>query len=176
MRTIQKYLANTKWAGPLRDLLVRLFVDYLGVALNAGSGVTITQDPDTGEFEFVASGGGSSVIGASFDGQGAPIAVDTYCDIYVPFACTVTGVAMLADQTGSIVVDVWKDTYANYPPTNADTICAAAPPTISSATKSLDTTLTGWTTAIAAGTTLRFNVESCSLIERLALVLTITKS
>jgi hypothetical protein len=71
---------------------------------------------------------------------------------------------------------VWADTYGNYPPTNADTICAAAPPTIAAANKSIDTTLTGWTTALAAGTTLRFNVESVSLIERLALILTVTKA
>ena len=53
--------------------------------------------------------------------------------------------------SGSIVIDVWKDTYANFPPTVADTITASAKPTLSSATKSDDTTLTGWTTAVTAG-------------------------
>ena len=36
-------------------------------------------------------------------------------DIEVPFACTLNQVTLLADTTGSIVVDIWKDTYANYP-------------------------------------------------------------
>jgi hypothetical protein len=174
---LQKYLDAQAFSGKARLAIERMFTAFLGEILTAGSGVTVTYDDETGEFEFgAAGGGGSSVIGASFDGQGAPIAVDTYCDIYVPFDCTITGVVMLAEQVGAIVVDVWADTYGNYPPTNADSICAAAPPTIAAANKSTDTTLTGWTTAVAAGTTLRFNVESVSLIERLALALTVTKT
>lgn len=95
-------------------------------------------------------------------------------DISVPVGCTITKVRMLADQSGSIVVDIWKDTYANYPPTVADTITASAKPTISAATKSEDSTLTGWTTSITAGDTLRFNVDSVATITRLALSLEVT--
>jgi hypothetical protein len=83
---------------------------------------------------------------------------------------------MLADQSGSIVVDIWKDTYANYPPTVADTITAAAKPTISATTKSQNATLTGWTTAITAGDTLRFNVDSITTCTRVLISLKITKS
>ena len=32
--------------------------------------------------------------------------------------------------SGSIVIDVWKDTYANFPPIVADTITASAKPTL----------------------------------------------
>ena len=49
-------------------------------------------------------------------------------------------------------------------------------PTISSATNSQDTTLTGWTTSISAGDTLRFNINSASTVTRLNLVLTVTVS
>ena len=83
---------------------------------------------------------------------------------------------MLADQSGSAVVDIWKDTYASYPPTGADSITASAKPTISAATKSEDATLTGWATSISAGDTLRFNVDSASTITRLTLILTVTKT
>jgi hypothetical protein len=175
MRHVQKYLANAAWAGRLRDLLARMFTDLLQEILVSGSGVGVAYDEATGEFTF-SGAGGTAVIGASFDGGGAPIEVDTFCDIRVPFNCTITAVHLLADQVGSIVVDVWKDTYANFPPTNADSITAAAPPTLSSANRSADTTLTGWTTTITAGDVLRFNVESVSLIERLAVELTINKT
>jgi hypothetical protein len=96
-------------------------------------------------------------------------------DLQIPFACTITAVRALADQSGSIVVDIWKDTYANFPPTDADSITASAPVTISTATKSEDTTLSGWTTSIAAGDILRFNVDSVSSIERVTIVLTVTR-
>lgn len=107
------------------------------------------------------------------NGGGSAITTGIKGDLEIPFACTITGVTLLADQTGSIVVDIWKDTYANYPADNADSITSAAPPTISSATKSQDTTLTGWTTSIAAGDILRFNVDSASSITRLTLSLTV---
>jgi hypothetical protein len=83
---------------------------------------------------------------------------------------------MVADQSGSIVVDIWKDMYANYPPIDADSITASAPPTITAATKSQDSTLTGWTKAIAAGSILRFNVDSCATIERCTLALKANKT
>jgi hypothetical protein len=107
-------------------------------------------------------------------GGGSAITTGIKADVMVPYAATITKVTSLADQSGSIVVDIWKDSYANYPPTDADSITAAAPPTISAATKSEDATLTGWTTSIAAGDTLRFNVDSAATITRLVLIMTVT--
>jgi hypothetical protein len=115
-------------------------------------------------------------INFTVDGGGATIATGLKGFLRIPFACTITAVTMLADQTGSIVVDVWKDTYANHPPTDADSITALAQPTISADVKSQDSTLTDWTTEIAAGDILAFNVDSCTAIQRLSMQLHITKS
>lgn len=94
----------------------------------------------------------------------------------VPFACTINNVTLIAKESGSIVIDIWKDTYANTPPTDADSITASAPPTISAAAKSQDTTLTGWTTSIAAGDVIGYNVDSISTITLVTLVLKVTKT
>lgn len=110
------------------------------------------------------------------DGGGSTITTGIKGDLEVSFACTILQVTLLADQTGSIVIDIWKDTYANYPPDVADTITAAAKPTISAAVKSQDTTLTGWVTAVAAGSTLRFNVDSAASIQRVTLSLKVKKT
>lgn len=110
------------------------------------------------------------------DGGGSTLATGVSGDLEVPFAGTIQQVTMLADQSGSTVVDIWKDTYANYPPTDADSITASAVPTISSATKSQDSTLTGWTTSITAGDILRFNVDSATTITRVTISLKIKKS
>lgn len=110
------------------------------------------------------------------DGGGSAITTGQKGHLEVPFACAISRVTMLADQTGSIVVDIWKDTYANFPPTDADSITASAPPTISSAVKSQDSTLTGWTKAIAAGNILAFNVDSCATITRVTISLKVTRS
>ncbi len=76
----------------------------------------------------------------------------------------ILGVDALADQSGSIVVDIWKDTYANYAPADADSITASAPVTISTATKSQDYTLTGWTKHFSPGDIFRFNVDSVTTL------------
>lgn len=93
--------------------------------------------------------------------------------IEIPFDCTITGYTMLADTTGSIVIDIWKDTYVNYPPDDSDSITGGNEATISSDIKSQDTILTSWTTSITAGDILKFNVDSCTSIRKLVLILTI---
>ncbi len=110
------------------------------------------------------------------DGGGAAITTGVKGDLVVDFDGTIESWTLLGDTSGSIVVDIWMDTYANYPPTVADTITASAKPTISSATKGQSSTLTGWTTAIAAGKTLRFNVDSCTTITRCTIALKVRRS
>ena len=82
-------------------------------------------------------------------------------------AGTITGWRILADQSGSITLDLWKDTFANRPPTDADTITASAQPLISGATGAQSTTLTGWTTSITTGDIIEVNVDSCSTITKI---------
>ena len=117
-----------------------------------------------------------AVISFIIDGGGSVITTGVKGDLEIPFACTITQATTLADQSGSIVIDIWKDTYANFPPTVADTITAAAKPTISGATKAQDATLTGWTTSITAGDILRFNVDSAATVTRVLISLKITKT
>lgn len=110
------------------------------------------------------------------DGGGVVITTGMKGHLEIPFACTITAARLFADQSGSIVVDIWKDSYANYPPTVADTITASAKPTLSSAQKSEDTTLTGWTTAVATGDVLAFNVDSAATVTRVTLSLKLRRS
>ena len=123
-----------------------------------------------------ATANSKSAIVYVIDGGGSAITTGVKGELYVPFACTITAATALADQSGSIVVDIWKDTLANYPPDNADSITASAPVTITTDTDSTDSTLTGWTTSIAAGDTLIYNVDSITTCERVVVVLNVTKT
>lgn len=119
----------------------------------------------------------TTAIGYAIDGGGAAIVSGLLGgSLRIPFDGTIESVTLLADQTGSIVVDIWKDTYAAFPPTVADSICASAKPTLSGAEKSEDATLTGWTTAIAAGDVLRFYVDSATTVQNVTLILKVTKT
>ncbi len=119
-------------------------------------------------------------LGIQFVADGAGFALTTGIKAYltVQHACTITGVTMLADQSGSIVVDIYKSTYAAFdPPTVpavAHKITSATPPTISAAKKSVNTTLTGWTVALAAGDVLAFDITSITTIQRITVGLKVS--
>lgn len=110
------------------------------------------------------------------EGAGAAIETGVKGDLVVPFACTVLDWTLLGDQAGSIVVDVWKDTLANFPPVAGGSITASAPPTLDAEESAQSATLTGWTTQIAAGEILRFNVDSADTVERVTLALKVRKT
>ena len=110
------------------------------------------------------------------DGGGSAITTGVKGFLEIPFACTITGWTLTADQSGSIVMDVWKDTYANFPPTVADTIAGSEKPTLSSVQKNQDLSLSTWTTAVSAGDHLAFNVDSASTVTRITLSIRATRT
>lgn len=116
-----------------------------------------------------------STLNFIIDGGGSTITTGVKGDLVVDFACTITGCKLYADQTGSIVVDLWKDTDANFPPLVADTITASAKPTISSSNKG-GSNLSGWTTSISAGDILRVNVDSVTSLQKVTLALKVSRS
>ena len=143
--------------------------------ITLGSGLTMTGTT----LSAGGGGAGDGSVGITIDGAGSVITIGVKGYVMVPYNGTITRVTMLSTDpsvtSGSIVVDVWKDTYANYAPTDADSITASAPPTISSGVKSQDSTLTGWTTTVTAGDILGFNVDSVTSLTRVTLILTVTR-
>lgn len=122
------------------------------------------------------------VVGINFviDGLGSEISTGIQGYIEIPFDCTINRATLLADQSGSIVVDLFKSTYSAFDPTthpaSGDKITASAPPTIATAKKAQDTTLTGWTTTLSAGDILAVNVNSVTTITRCTISLKVTKT
>lgn len=115
-------------------------------------------------------------VGITIDGGGSAITTGVKGYVEVPYSGTIEGWTILGDTSGSIVVDVWKDTYANYPPTDPDSIAGTELPTISAATKGQDLALSSWGTTVTAGDVIGFNVDSATTITRATLVIRIRKS
>jgi hypothetical protein len=105
------------------------------------------------------------------DGAGSAITTGTKKQIRVPVNMTIQNWEITSDQSGSIVIDIWKDTYANYPPTVADTIAGSEKPTLSAAQKNQDTNLTTWTTSVTAGDWIIPNVDSVSTVTEVVLTI-----
>lgn len=85
------------------------------------------------------------------------------------FDAEITGWTILADQVGSIAVDIWKDSYSNYEPTVLDSITGTEKPTLSGAKKNQDLSLTSFQTTVAAGDIWLFNVDSVTDIKKVTI-------
>jgi len=122
--------------------------------------------------------GGGSIVSLSYivDNNGSVLPTGNQGFLEIPFACTIQQVTLLADVTGNIVVDIWKDTYATFPLSLSDSIVASAKPTLSNANKYQDSVLTGWIKTITAGEVLQFNIDSVSNITYILISLKVEKT
>jgi hypothetical protein len=97
------------------------------------------------------------------NGGGAAITAGQQFDLpSIPIGCTVVGWRIVGDQTGSAVIDILRSTYANFP--TMSSIAGTEKPTLSSARKNEDTSLTSWTTSLAQGDVLRASVSSATFV------------
>ena len=123
-------------------------------SITTGTNRTLTVPDENGTIALVKAEKLAvfNIPGTSDDG--------TVVDAYIPVASTITGVVITTTGAAcSAVVDIWADTYANFPATNDDSIVASAPPTLSSA-QAAKPNISTWTTAIAADSVLRANLDS----------------
>ena len=135
------------------------------------SGITDFVEGSDTNAPWDVPGVGEGQIFVNIDGGGSAITTGVKGDLYIPFSITLHSVTLIADQSGSIVIDIWNDLIANYPPTVADTITASDKPTLSTATTSQDNDISTWTTSIPGGSTLRFNVDSITTVTRVQMIL-----
>lgn len=94
------------------------------------------------------------------DGHGFPITTGIKGDVRLDFFATVLAWKLVADQVGDVVLDVWKASFAAFPPTVPDSIVGAVQPELVGQLKASDDVLTGWTTGFERGDYLRLNVDS----------------
>ncbi len=81
----------------------------------------------------------------------------------------------VADQSGSIQIDIWADKYSNFPPVDGDSICGGNEIALSSAQKGEDFTLTSWTVDLPGNESdnyiLKAYVDSCATIQQISVTL-----
>ena len=116
-----------------------------------------------------------TTFGTVIDGQGGVISIGQKGYIKIPYAGTITGWTIIGKPNGSCVFDVWKLAGGTLP-TVANTITAAAKPTLTTAAIATSTTLTGWTTSVQVDDIVGFNLDSASTCTWAILEINITKS
>lgn len=116
------------------------------------------------------------VIGMVIDGGGSVITTGIKGFLEIPFACTILGWTLLSTDAsalaGSATIDIWKDTFALYPPTLGDTITGGSKPSLSAVNKNTGG-VSGWNVNITAGDILGFNVDLATTVTKVTLTLKI---
>lgn len=113
-------------------------------------------------------------VGVDLDGRGVVLTTGQKGYVRVPYNGTITDWSIIADISGSCVFDVWKKNNAY--PTVADTITAAAKPTLTNGTLATGSSLTGWNAAVTSGDIFGWNLDSVTSVTGAILQLTILKS
>jgi hypothetical protein len=136
--------------------------------------VTVSDTGDLAVSTKITAPNHIETVLVSVDGNGGVITAGSKGFRQINQNGVITGWTILADQVGSCVIDIKKSSYANYPTTAS--VTASATPALVSALKNTDSTLTGWTTAIAAGDILEFVVSSPLVITRVTLLIYIRRT
>jgi hypothetical protein len=114
------------------------------------------------------------VVPLIVDGGGATITTGIkHYAIEIPFGGTIVSWRLFADTNCTAEVDVWSDTYANYPPDVTDTIWSGTEPATSGGAKA---EATGLSIAVTAGSVWRVNVNANDNAEWLGLMVTIRRT
>jgi hypothetical protein len=129
---------------------------------------------DVGGAGTGGTGAGQGTVNMVLDGRGTFLKPGVELDWESDYAAFIRGWKLMADTTGSISLDLRKDTFTAFPPTSGDSIVASSPPTLTSQDHNSDTVLSGWTTTVNAGDVVRLHVVSCSGITRIGLALKVT--
>ena len=119
----------------------------------------------------------AGIITLNLDGGGSAIAAGGTLYLPVPkFKFIITGWTMIGDNAGgSTVVDIWKAAYPTVP-TVANTITAAAKPTLTAAQVNRATDVPTWTDqTVEEDDILAFHVDSNSLNTRVTLSVSIAR-
>jgi len=154
---------------------------YTGTAAGSSTVSGVPINPSVGS----AAGFGNAIAAAITQGLTYPDEKGTWVassgaltvgvndiPIYFLRARVLVGVSIVTlGGVGSCQLDVYKVPIGSYPPSSANSICAAAKPVITAAKTYVDTTLTGWTKAFAAGDVAVLHVDATSVFTLIAIKL-----
>lgn len=125
---------------------------------------------------LINGAGGSTVydtVGITIDGGGSAITTGSKGFRRIEQTSTITGWTIISKESGSCVIDVKKGAYSAIPTTSS--IAGTEKPTLSSAQKNQDLTLSTWTTSLSSDDVLEFVVDSASTVTRVTVFIHLTK-
>jgi len=179
---VSRLLGSNSTTTPVQEIILGTNLSMSGNTLNAtGGGITeLTTDVTT-----PAASSGVTVatlkanlktgsFGVTVDGVTAVVQPGQTGFVVIPYAGTITGWSITANVVGSIQFDIWKAIGAI--PVLANSIVAAAFPTLTANNFITSTSMAGWTLTFNAGDVFGFYVNSASTIKNATLTIRTTRS
>ena len=112
----------------------------------------------------------------TIDGQGGVITTGNKTTFTSNFDGTIIGWSIFESSPtpllGSCVIDTWKDTYSNYPPTNVDTIWSGVKPTLTNQIKNQSAVMN---IPFSQGDVFTINVDSATIVQRVTLCIKVQR-
>lgn len=87
---------------------------------------------------------------------------------------TISGWNIVANRTGTILIDLFKTTYNNF--SSFGSIITGIPPSLNNQNKSYGNIMTGWNIGVSRGDILEFVVKGCTGINKININITGTKN
>ena len=150
-----------------------LFLDPANDYNISGDKIVFATPPATNDdiviIALAAAADLTRTVNYVIDSGSLPMQVGDKGKLTIDVSGVIENVRVLSDQTGDIVFDISKTTFADYPAFNS--ITAAQRIQLTNTDKYFDDVLNNWTTNIVAGDILRFDVISVNQIRRLLISL-----
>jgi hypothetical protein len=150
-----------------------LFLDPANDYNISGDKIVFTTAPSPSDdvvvIALAAAADLTRTVNYVIDSGSLPMQVGDKGKLSLDVTGVIESVTVLCDQTGDIVFDISKCTFADYPAFNS--ITAAQRVQLTNSNKYFDDVLNNWTTTIVAGEILNFSVISVTDIRRLLISL-----
>ena len=150
-----------------------LFLDPANDYNISGDKIVFTSAPSPSDdvvvIALAAAADLTRTVNYVIDSGSLPMQVGDKGKLSLDVTGVIESVTVLCDQTGDIVFDISKCTFADYPAFNS--ITAAQRVQLTNSNKYFDDVLNNWTTTIVAGEILNFSVISVTDIRRLLISL-----
>ena len=150
-----------------------LFLDPSNDYNISGDQVVFTTPPNVNDdiviIALAAAADLTRTVNYVIDSGSLPMQLGDKGKLTIDVTGVIENIRVLADQTGDIVLDIGKASFADYPAFNS--ITAGQRVQLTNSNKYFDDVLNNWTTTITAGDILRFDVISVNNIRRLLISL-----
>jgi hypothetical protein len=150
-----------------------LFLDPANDYNISGDKIVFATPPATNDdiviIALAAAADLTRTVNYVIDSGSLPMQVGDKGSLTIDVTGVIENIRVLSDQTGDIVFDISKTTFADFP--NFNSITSGNRVQLVNTNKYFDDVLNNWTTTITAGDILRFDVISVNNIRRLLISL-----